>query len=91
MLGDDAAWLLDMLLACEKIERFIRGVDGAAFLGDELRQEAILRQLTVLGEAALGAARRGNALGRSSGESWTLFRSPPPWTERRAVGDGDVL
>jgi len=52
MSGDDAAWLLDMLIACEKIERFIRGVDGAAFLGDELRQEAILRQLTVLGEAA---------------------------------------
>jgi uncharacterized protein with HEPN domain len=46
MSDDDAAWLLDMLLACEKIERFIRGVDGAAFLGDELRQEAILRQLS---------------------------------------------
>ncbi len=52
MSDDDAAWLVDMLLACEKIERFVRGVDGAAFLGDELRQEAILRQLTVLGEAA---------------------------------------
>jgi len=52
MSDDDAAWLLDMLLACQKIERFVRGVDGASFLGDELRQEAILRQLTVLGEAA---------------------------------------
>jgi len=52
MSGDDGAWLLDMLIACDKIERFIRGLDGAAFLGDELRQEAILRQLTVLGEAA---------------------------------------
>jgi len=52
MSSDDGAWLLDMLLACEKIERFTRGLDGAAFLGDELRQEAILRQLTILGEAA---------------------------------------
>ena len=52
MSFDDAAWLLDMLLACEKIQRFVQGIDGAAFLGDELRQEAILRQLTVLGEAA---------------------------------------
>ena len=52
MSSDDAAWLVDMFLACEKIERFVRGVDGSAFLGDELRQEAILRQLTVLGEAA---------------------------------------
>lgn len=38
MSGDDAAWVLDMLIACEKIERFIRGMDGAAILGDELRQ-----------------------------------------------------
>ena len=52
MSFDDAAWLLDLLLACEKIERFVHGMDGAAFLDDELRQEAILRQLTVLGEAA---------------------------------------
>jgi len=52
MSDADAAWRLDMLLACQKIERFVRGVDGANFLGDELRQEAILRQLTVLGEAA---------------------------------------
>ena len=52
MSFDNAAWLLDMVLAREKIERFVHGMDGAAFLGDELRQEAILRQLTVLGEAA---------------------------------------
>jgi uncharacterized protein with HEPN domain len=52
MSVDDAAWLVDMLIACNKIERFVRGVDGAAFLSDELRQEAVLRQLTILGEAA---------------------------------------
>ncbi len=52
MSQDDAAWLVDMLIACQKVERFVRGVDGAAFLSDELRQEAVLRQLTVLGEAA---------------------------------------
>lgn len=48
----DDAWILDMLNACRRIQRYAQGVDGAAFLGDELRQDAIIRQLTVLGEAA---------------------------------------
>jgi uncharacterized protein with HEPN domain len=48
----DDAWILDMLNACRRIERYAQGVDGAAFLNDELRQDAIVRQLTVLGEAA---------------------------------------
>jgi hypothetical protein len=46
------AQLLDMLLACQKIQRSATELDGAAFLADELRQDGILRQLTVLGEAA---------------------------------------
>jgi hypothetical protein len=29
MSVDDAAWLVDMVIACNKIERFVRGVDGA--------------------------------------------------------------
>lgn len=48
----DDAWLLDMLNACRRIQRHAQGVDGAAFLSDDLRQDAIVRQFTVLGEAA---------------------------------------
>jgi uncharacterized protein with HEPN domain len=48
----DDAWLLDMLNACRKIQRYAQGVDDAAFLNDELRQDAIIRQLIILGEAA---------------------------------------
>ena len=48
----DDAWLLDMLQACERAVRYTTGVSGAAFLADEMRQDAILRQLTILGEAA---------------------------------------
>jgi uncharacterized protein with HEPN domain len=48
----DDAWLLDMLNACRRIQRHAHGVDGAAFLADDLRQDAIVRQFTVLGEAA---------------------------------------
>ena len=48
----DDAWILDMLNACRRVQRYAQGMNGAAFLGDELRQDAILRQLTILGEAA---------------------------------------
>ncbi len=48
----DDAWILDMLNACRRIQRYARGINEAAFLGDDLRQDAIARQLTVLGEAA---------------------------------------
>ncbi len=51
-MSRDDAQLLDMLLACKKIQRYATGLDGTAFLADELRQDGILRQLTVLGEAA---------------------------------------
>ena len=48
----DEAWLLDMLNACQRIQRHAQGSDDTAFLGDDLRQDAIVRQFTVLGEAA---------------------------------------
>jgi uncharacterized protein with HEPN domain len=47
----DDAWVLDMLHACERALRYAKGLTGAAFLNDELRQDAIIRQLTILGEA----------------------------------------
>jgi uncharacterized protein with HEPN domain len=34
----DVAWLVDMLIACQKVERFVHGVDGAAFLGEAAKQ-----------------------------------------------------
>jgi uncharacterized protein with HEPN domain len=48
----DDAWVLDMLNACRRVQRYAQGMNGATFQGDELRQDAILRQLTILGEAA---------------------------------------
>jgi uncharacterized protein with HEPN domain len=48
----DEANVLDMLHACERALRHAAGLTATAFLADELRQDAILRQLIVLGEAA---------------------------------------
>jgi len=48
----DAALLLDMLLAARDAKAFIEGLDEAAFLASRLHQNAIIRSLEVLGEAA---------------------------------------
>ena len=92
MSFDDAAWLLDMLLVCEKIERFVQGMDGAAFLGDELRQEAILRQLVghsrrihspmhLVTQLGLPLAETARQLGVSTaGIAKAVARAEQPWS-----------
>ena len=48
----DAAFLLDMLLAARDARNFVEGFDEAAFLASRLHQNAVIRSLEVLGEAA---------------------------------------
>jgi uncharacterized protein with HEPN domain len=48
----DAALLLDMLLAARDAREFVEGLDEAAFLASRLHQNATIRSLEVLGEAA---------------------------------------
>lgn len=48
----DAALLLDMLLAIRDAKAFVEGLDEAAFLASRLHQNAVIRSLEVLGEAA---------------------------------------
>jgi uncharacterized protein with HEPN domain len=48
----DAALLLDMLLAARDAQGFVQGLDEAAFLGSRLHQNAVIRSLVVIGEAA---------------------------------------
>jgi uncharacterized protein with HEPN domain len=43
----DDAWVLDMLHACQRALRYAKGLTGAAFLSDELRQDAIIRYFRV--------------------------------------------
>lgn len=51
-MRSDEALLLDMLLAAQKIIRFMQGMSEAEFRANELVQSAILREFQVLGEAA---------------------------------------
>jgi uncharacterized protein with HEPN domain len=48
----DAALLLDMLLAARDALSFVEGLDEAAFLNSRLHQNAAIRSLEVIGEAA---------------------------------------
>ena len=45
-------YLQHMLEAAARIERYLEGLDRAGFAADEMRQDAVLRNFEVLGEAA---------------------------------------
>jgi uncharacterized protein with HEPN domain len=48
----DAESVLDILLAAELIEQFVRGVEYEQFEANHEKQSAVLHQLMVVGEAA---------------------------------------
>jgi uncharacterized protein with HEPN domain len=48
----DLAWVLDMLQASRKALDYARGLSEEQFGASSLHQDAILRQLTIVGEAA---------------------------------------
>lgn len=48
----DLAWVLDMLQASRKALEYAHGLSEEQFGGSNLHQDAILRQLTIVGEAA---------------------------------------
>src|ERR1700722_19614632 len=50
--GRDAALLLDMKLAAGDALSFVEGLDATAFLASPLHQNAVVRSLEIIGEAA---------------------------------------
>jgi uncharacterized protein with HEPN domain len=48
----DAAYLLDMLQAAEKVRRFVKDVKQDEFVADEVLRDAIERNIEIIGEAA---------------------------------------
>ena len=48
----DLGWVLDMLQASRKAIEYARGLNEEQFQASGLHQDAILRQLTIVGEAA---------------------------------------
>jgi uncharacterized protein with HEPN domain len=52
MLNPDHAFLADILIAARKVKRFVSGVGREEFEADDMRESAVIRELTVIGEAA---------------------------------------
>ena len=50
--SDDAAFLRDMLDACERIARFVHGKSIDTYRSDEMLRSAVERQIEIVGEAA---------------------------------------
>jgi uncharacterized protein with HEPN domain len=50
-MPDDLATVLDVVLACRRISRFLTGTNEASFLKDEEKHWAVASQLLVVGEA----------------------------------------
>jgi len=48
----DDAYLLDMLLAARKVCEFTAGIDWKRFEQDDLIQNAVMRQIQIIGEAS---------------------------------------
>lgn len=52
MSRDYAPFLDDIRLSCERITRYTTGLSYEQFLADEKTYDAVLRHLTIIGEAA---------------------------------------
>jgi uncharacterized protein with HEPN domain len=49
---DETVYVRHMLDAIHRIERYVRDADPSRFAKDEMLQDAVVRQLEILGEAA---------------------------------------
>jgi uncharacterized protein with HEPN domain len=50
-MWDDSSTVLDIVLACRRVRRFVEGVGEGAFHADEEKRWAVVSQLLVIGEA----------------------------------------
>lgn len=50
-MPDDAATVLDIVLACRRIARFVANADEKSFLADDEKHWAVVSQLMLIGEA----------------------------------------
>jgi uncharacterized protein with HEPN domain len=48
---DDTVYLRHILDSIERVERYVEDLTERDFLDDELRQDAVIRQLSIIGEA----------------------------------------
>jgi uncharacterized protein with HEPN domain len=49
---DDLVYIEDMLSAIDKINRYCKGLDKDTFFNNEMLQDAVVRNIEIIGEAA---------------------------------------
>lgn len=54
---DDLVYLKDILDAIDRIESYVRNVSFQDFGDDDMRQDAIIRQIELIGEAARNVSK----------------------------------
>jgi uncharacterized protein with HEPN domain len=67
----DEAYLLDMLLAARKARQFVEGMTLEDFAASELHQNAVIRPLEIIGEAAARVSLEARAA--HPGIPWDLM------------------
>ncbi|MBM4036545.1 MAG: DUF86 domain-containing protein [Planctomycetes bacterium] len=72
-MRDDPTAVLDIVLACRRLRRFIEGVDEPAFQADEEKRWAVFSQLLLVGEAANRLS--GEFRAAHTGISWPEIRA----------------
>jgi Protein of unknown function DUF86 len=86
----DLAWVLDMLQASQKALNYAPGLSEEQFGASSLHQDAILRQLTIVGEAAKRVSvefrvnHHGFRGGTSRGSAMSLCMIMHVWTCRKS-------
>lgn len=67
-------YLGHILQAIERIYRYVQGADRAAFMQDEKTQDAVMRNIEIIGEAARNAERADPAFVTSHPEiPWSII------------------
>jgi uncharacterized protein with HEPN domain len=59
MLIEDSSYYLDMLKAAQAIQEYTQDMDKEAFRASRLHQDAVIRQIMVIGEAARQVSETG--------------------------------
>ncbi len=68
MSRDPALYLEDMLEACDKLGRYVEGITQQQLAEDEMRMDAVVRNIELIGEAA--AQLPGEVRAQITGVPW---------------------
>lgn len=68
----DAVFIADIVLSADKITTYLDGVSRASFDADDLRQDAVIRHLCLIGEAASSVTEETRS--RRPDVPWRLIR-----------------